>query len=39
VKVKTLSINARVVGYYRPINAWNEGKRQEWKDRLLPALT
>ena len=24
----------RVMGYYRPISAWNPGKRQEHKDRV-----
>lgn len=26
-------IYSRVVGYYRPVKNWNDGKRQEWKDR------
>lgn len=25
---------SRVVGYFRPVNMWNEGKREEFKDRL-----
>jgi len=37
-KVKTLGIYARVVGYYRPVSCWNEGKRQEWADRKVPSL-
>ena len=24
---------SRVVGYLSPIHLWNDGKRQEWKDR------
>lgn len=36
-KEKVLAIRAevysRVVGYYRPVNNWNEGKREEFKDR------
>ena len=24
---------SRIVGYLRPIRTWNDGKRQEWKDR------
>lgn len=28
-------IYSRVVGYIRPINQWNEGKRQEYGDRLM----
>lgn len=26
-------IYSRVVGYYRPISNWNNGKREEFKDR------
>lgn len=31
-------VYSRVVGYYRPVNAWNEGKAQEFKDRKEYAL-
>ena len=24
---------SRVVGYYSPVNLWNVGKTQEWKER------
>ncbi|MBV1768620.1 MAG: anaerobic ribonucleoside-triphosphate reductase, partial [Candidatus Desulforudis sp.] len=24
----------RIVGYYRPISQWNEGKKEEYKDRI-----
>lgn len=24
---------SRVCGYFRPINCWNKGKREEFKDR------
>ena len=27
-------VYSRVVGYFRPINNWNLGKRQEFSDRL-----
>ena len=27
-------IYSRVVGYLRPIDQWNEGKREEFKDRI-----
>lgn len=27
-------IYSRVVGYYRPVNQWNKGKQEEYKDRL-----
>ncbi len=26
-------IYSRVVGYYRPVSAWNNGKKQEFKER------
>jgi ribonucleoside-triphosphate reductase len=26
-------IYSRVVGYFRPVQDWNEGKKQEFKDR------
>lgn len=26
---------SRVMGYHRPVNSWNVGKRSEWKERLL----
>ncbi len=36
-KEKVLAIGAevysRVVGYYRPVNNWNDGKKEEFKDR------
>ena len=36
-KEKILAVKAevysRVVGYYRPVNNWNEGKREEFKER------
>ncbi|MDD4746992.1 MAG: anaerobic ribonucleoside-triphosphate reductase [Salinivirgaceae bacterium] len=28
-------VYSRIVGYMRPINQWNNGKRQEFKDRKL----
>lgn len=28
-------VYARVVGYLRPINQWNEGKMAEYKDRKM----
>jgi len=27
-------VYSRVVGYIRPVQAWNLGKRQEWKERV-----
>ena len=26
-------IYSRVVGYFRPVNQWNKGKREEFKER------
>jgi ribonucleoside-triphosphate reductase (formate) len=28
-------IYSRVVGYLRPITQWNDGKREEFKDRVV----
>ncbi len=28
-------IYSRVVGYLRPVNQWNEGKQEEFRDREL----
>jgi ribonucleoside-triphosphate reductase (formate) len=28
-------VYSRVVGYIRPINSWNLGKQEEFKDRKL----
>lgn len=25
---------SRVMGYHRPVSAWNAGKQQEWEDRV-----
>lgn len=33
VKAIPCDVYSRVVGYYRPIQYWNEGKREEFKDR------
>lgn len=36
-RVKVCAVRAevysRVVGYYRPVRAWNEGKREEFRER------
>ena len=26
-------VYSRVVGYFRPVEQWNDGKKAEWKDR------
>lgn len=28
-------VYSRVVGYLRPVNQWNPGKKQEFKDRIV----
>jgi len=33
VLVVPTEVYSRVVGYYRPIQGWNEGKLEEFKDR------
>ncbi|MEJ2568590.1 MAG: anaerobic ribonucleoside-triphosphate reductase [candidate division WOR-3 bacterium] len=33
VRAVRAEVYSRVVGYYRPVAAWNEGKREEFKDR------
>lgn len=30
---KSCEVYSRVCGYLRPVGQWNEGKRQEYKDR------
>lgn len=39
MKVRTTCTMARIVGYYRPIARWNEGKRQELKDRAYASAS
>lgn len=29
---------SRVVGYLRPVDQWNEGKKSEWDDRVMFAV-
>lgn len=35
MKVRAIrcEIFSRVVGYYRPVESWNEGKKEEFRDR------
>lgn len=37
VKVKIIKpeVYSRVVGYFRPVQNWNTGKKQEFKDRRV----
>lgn len=30
---KRTEVYSRITGYYRPVQNWNDGKTQEWKDR------
>ncbi len=32
-KVMPCEVYSRVVGYFRPVNNWNQGKRQEYSER------
>lgn len=32
-KRQPCEVYSRVVGYLRPVNLWNKGKRAEWADR------
>ena len=35
-----VEVYSRVVGYFRPVNQWNKGKREEFGDRkVLKVLT
>jgi len=35
VKIIENEVYSRVVGYYRPINNWNAGKKKEFETRYL----
>lgn len=35
---KETEVYSRITGYYRPVKNWNEGKTQEYKDRMLYEL-
>ena len=32
-EVKECEVYSRIVGYFRPVKQWNEGKTEEWKER------
>lgn len=34
IKIIPTEIYSRVVGYYRPVNQWNKGKQEEFKNRV-----
>lgn len=31
---KECEVYSRIVGYFRPVQRWNAGKKEEFKDRL-----
>ena len=33
VKAIPVEVYSRIVGYYRPVQNWNDGKKAEFKDR------
>lgn len=37
-KVVPCEVYSRVVGYFRPVQNWNPGKRQEFKERRYVKL-
>lgn len=32
-KFRPVEVYSRVVGYLRPVSTWNDGKKQEYKER------
>lgn len=38
IRAVPCEVYSRVVGYYRPVQNWNEGKQQEFADRHLNDL-
>ncbi len=39
VKGTECEIYSRIVGYFRPVKQWNDGKQEEFKDRVVFDLT
>ncbi|RUM88225.1 MAG: hypothetical protein DSZ24_04295 [Thermodesulfatator sp.] len=37
-RVMECEVYSRVVGYFRPVAQWNDGKRQEFKERRTVSL-
>lgn len=35
IKAVKCDVYSRVVGYYRPVQDWNRGKREEFADRAM----
>jgi len=38
VKAVPVEVYSRIVGYYRPVQNWNDGKKEEFKDRKYVKL-
>lgn len=36
--VVPVEVYSRVVGYFRPVNQWNKGKRSEFKERKVCSI-
>lgn len=34
IRVVPVEVYSRVVGYFRPVNQWNKGKREEFNERV-----
>ena len=34
-----VEVYSRVVGYFRPVNQWNKGKRSEYAERTMFSVT
>jgi len=39
IKAVPCEIWSRIVGYYRPVQNWNKGKKEEFKDRKHISLS
>ena len=39
MKVIPCEVYSRIVGYYRPVRQWNEGKQKEYKERKEFVIT
>lgn len=35
LKAIPVEVYSRVCGYYRPVNQWNKGKKEEFKERKV----
>lgn len=38
IKVIRTEVYSRIVGYYRPVQSWNKGKREEFSQRKYITL-